>query len=71
VTDGWLNRCHFGNVIDVLQRMADAGVRVNCIVTSPPPPSYEHERDRTEVRKRRLRQRDAARNNARRTQRKA
>ena len=32
----WLNRCHFGDAIDVLNRMADAGVKVNTIVTSPP-----------------------------------
>ena len=31
-----LNRCHFGDVRDVLRRLIDAGVRVNCIVTSPP-----------------------------------
>jgi len=32
----WLNRCHFGDVRDVLRQMAAAGVKVNCIVTSPP-----------------------------------
>ena len=32
----WINRCHFGDVRDVLRQMAAAGVKVNCIVTSPP-----------------------------------
>lgn len=32
----WLNRCHIGDVRDVLQRMIADGVKVNCIVTSPP-----------------------------------
>lgn len=32
----WLNRCHFGDVRDVLRQMIAAGVKVNCIVTSPP-----------------------------------
>lgn len=32
----WLNRCHFGDVRDVLQRMIDDGVKVQTIVTSPP-----------------------------------
>lgn len=32
----WLNRCHFGDVRDVLGRMIAAGVKVNTIVTSPP-----------------------------------
>lgn len=32
----WLNRCHFGDVRDVLQRMIAEGVKVQTIVTSPP-----------------------------------
>ena len=32
----WINRCHFGDVRAVLQRMAADGVQVNTIVTSPP-----------------------------------
>ena len=32
----WLNRCHFGDVRDVLRQMIAAGVKVNTIVTSPP-----------------------------------
>lgn len=32
----WLNRCHFGDVRDVLRQMIADGVKVNCIVTSPP-----------------------------------
>lgn len=32
----WLNRCHFGDVRDVLRRMIADGVKVNTIVTSPP-----------------------------------
>src|SRR5574340_1061509 len=32
----WLNRCHFGDVRDVLRRMAADGVKVQTIVTSPP-----------------------------------
>ena len=32
----YLNRCHFGDVRDVLRRMIADGVKVNCIVTSPP-----------------------------------
>lgn len=32
----WLNRCHFGDVRDVLRQMIADGVRVNTIVTSPP-----------------------------------
>jgi len=32
----WINKCHFGDVRDVLRQMIDAGVKVNCIVTSPP-----------------------------------
>lgn len=32
----WLNRCHFGDVREVLQRMIDGGVKVNTIITSPP-----------------------------------
>lgn len=34
--NGWLNRCHFGDVREVLRRMIADGVRVNTIVTSPP-----------------------------------
>lgn len=36
MTAAWLNRCHFGDVRDVLRRMAADGVQVNTIVTSPP-----------------------------------
>lgn len=32
----WLNRCHFGDVRAVLREMIAAGVKVQCIVTSPP-----------------------------------
>lgn len=32
----WLNRCHFGDVREVLRRMIADGVKVNSIVTSPP-----------------------------------
>ncbi len=32
----WLNRCHFGDVRDVLRHMIAEGVKVNTIVTSPP-----------------------------------
>lgn len=32
----WLNRCHFGDVRDVLRRMIADGVKVSTIVTSPP-----------------------------------
>lgn len=32
----WLNRCHFGDVRAVLRQMIADGVKVNCIVTSPP-----------------------------------
>jgi DNA modification methylase len=32
----WLNRCHIGDVRAVLRQMIAAGVKVNCIVTSPP-----------------------------------
>lgn len=32
----WLNRCHFGDVRDVLRRMIADGVKVQTIVTSPP-----------------------------------
>lgn len=32
----WLNKCHFGDVRDVLRRMIADGVKVNTIVTSPP-----------------------------------
>lgn len=33
---GWLNRCHFGDVREVLRRMIADGVKVDMIVTSPP-----------------------------------
>lgn len=32
----WLNRCHFGDCRDTMRRMMADGVRVQCIVTSPP-----------------------------------
>lgn len=32
----YLNKCHFGDVRDVLRQMIEAGVKVNTIVTSPP-----------------------------------
>lgn len=32
----WINRCHFGDVREVLRRMIADGVKVNTIVTSPP-----------------------------------
>lgn len=32
----WLNRCHFGDVREVLRRMIADGVKVNTIITSPP-----------------------------------
>jgi DNA modification methylase len=32
----WLNKCHFGDVRDVLRQMVADGVKVNTIVTSPP-----------------------------------
>lgn len=32
----WLDKCHFGDVRDVLRQMITDGVKVNCIVTSPP-----------------------------------
>lgn len=32
----WINRCHFGDVRDVLRRMIADGVKVDTIVTSPP-----------------------------------
>lgn len=32
----WLDRCHFGDVRAVLRRMKREGLKVNCIVTSPP-----------------------------------
>ncbi len=32
----WLNQCHFGDVRAVLRKMIAAGVKVQCIVTSPP-----------------------------------
>lgn len=34
--DAWINKCHFGDVRDVLQKMIKDGVKVNSIVTSPP-----------------------------------
>lgn len=34
--DQWINRCHFGDVRAVLRKMIEAGVQVDCIVTSPP-----------------------------------
>jgi site-specific DNA-methyltransferase (cytosine-N4-specific) len=33
---GWLNQCHFGDCRDTMRRMIADGVRVQCIVTSPP-----------------------------------
>ena len=36
MSDGLLNRCHFGDVREVLRSLIDAGVRVQTIVTSPP-----------------------------------
>lgn len=30
------DRCHFGHVLDVLPRLAEAGLRAQCCVTSPP-----------------------------------
>lgn len=32
----WTNRCHFGDCRDTMRRMIADGVRVQCIVTSPP-----------------------------------
>lgn len=32
----WINRCHFGDCRDTMRRMIADGVRVQCIVTSPP-----------------------------------
>lgn len=32
----WLNRTHFGDCRETMRKMIAAGVRVNCIVTSPP-----------------------------------
>lgn len=32
----WINRCHFGDVRDVLRRMIADGVKVQTIITSPP-----------------------------------
>lgn len=32
----WLNRVHFGDCRESMRKMIAAGVRVNCIVTSPP-----------------------------------
>lgn len=32
----WAGNCHFGDVRDVLRQMIAGGVKVNCIVTSPP-----------------------------------
>ena len=34
--DDYVNRCHFGDVRAVLRQMIADGVKVNCIVTSPP-----------------------------------
>ena len=34
--DSWIDRCHFGDVRVVLNQMIADGVKVNCIVTSPP-----------------------------------
>ncbi len=34
--NSWLNKCHFGDVRQVLREMIAAGIKVNCIVTSPP-----------------------------------
>lgn len=34
--NNWLNRCHFGDVREVLRQMIADGVKVNTIVTSPP-----------------------------------
>ena len=36
MSDGWFNRCHFGDVRAVLRQMIEDGVQVNTIVTSPP-----------------------------------
>ncbi len=36
VPGDWLNRCHFGDCRDTMRRMIADGVRVQCIVTSPP-----------------------------------
>jgi site-specific DNA-methyltransferase (cytosine-N4-specific) len=35
-SSSWLNRCHFGDCRDTMRRMVADGVRVQCIVTSPP-----------------------------------
>lgn len=35
-TTSYLNKCHFGDVRDMLRRMIADGVKVNTIVTSPP-----------------------------------
>ena len=32
----WLNKCHFGDVRDVLRQMIADGMKVNTIITSPP-----------------------------------
>lgn len=32
----WLNRCHIGDVRDTLRAMAAEGVKVQCVITSPP-----------------------------------
>jgi DNA modification methylase len=32
----WTNKCHFGDVRDVLRRMIADGVKVQTVVTSPP-----------------------------------
>lgn len=36
MTTQWINRCHFGDVREVLRRMIADGVKVNTIITSPP-----------------------------------
>lgn len=36
MSNAWLNRCHFGDCRDTMRRMIADGVRVQCIVTSPP-----------------------------------
>ena len=32
----WLNRCHFGDVREILGRMIADGVKVQTLITSPP-----------------------------------
>lgn len=36
MNNAWLNRCHFGDCRETMRRMIAGGVRVQCIVTSPP-----------------------------------